>query len=296
VVKGPLCAVGNFDGVHRGHRELLAQTVAFAREKGARPGAVVFEPHPRRFFQPDAPAFLLTTPEKRERLLREAGAQTVPTLTFDAALASTTPRDFVVDVLKRRLGLSGAVVGSEFRFGKGRAGGAAEFERFCREAGLAVLIVEPQREADGDKVSSSAVRVAIARGDMREAARLLGRNWSVDGVVLEGRRLGRTLGFPTANLSLGELVEPRRGVYAVRTRVDASAYDGVANFGRRPTLGEEPPLLEAFLFDFEGDLYGRRLEVEFLDFIRAETKFESVDALKAQIETDCAEARRLLRG
>jgi riboflavin kinase/FMN adenylyltransferase len=290
-----IAAIGNFDGVHRGHQELLRRTVEFARGRAASPGAVVFDPHPWRHFHPDAPPFLLTTPAKRDALLREYGAEAVLTLRFDAALAATTPEGFVAEVLKARLGLKGAVAGSDFRFGKGRAGDAAALARLGRAAGLEVLLVEPRPEGrNGEKIGSSAIRAAIASGDMRAAARMLGRPWTVEGVVVKGDERGRTLGFPTANFALGELAEPRRGVYVVRGRIGNAGYGGVANFGRRPTVGAAAPLLETCLFDFDGDLYGRRLEVEFVDFIRDERKFESLEALKTQIAADCETARRIL--
>lgn len=287
-------AIGNFDGVHKGHRRLIEETVRFAAALGAEPGALVFDPHPRRYFEPDAPPFLISTPERRARDLREAGARRVITLTFDAALAAMTPEAFIRDVLKARLNLAGVVTGTDFRFGKGRAGDAESLRRLCEEAGVAVKLVEPKAEAAGEKIGSSAIREAVAAGDMRAAADMLGRPWSVEGEVVAGEKRGRTIGFPTANLILGDLIEPRYGVYAVRVDADGRRYGGVANFGRRPTVGAPAPLLEVHLFDFSGDLYGGRIEVEFLDFIRDEKKFESLDALKAQIAADGEKARRLV--
>ncbi len=288
-------ALGNFDGVHRGHQALLAATAAFAAEKGAAAGAVVFDPHPRRFFQPDAPPFLVTSSARRDALLRAHGAGAVFHIGFNATLAARSPDSFVADVLKRELGLSGVVTGSDFRFGKARAGDAASLSRLCADHGLAALTVDPLAEAGHEeKIGTTLVRAAIAAGDMPGAARLLGRPWSVEGVVERGQTLGRTIGFPTANLGLGDRIEPRRGVYAVEIAVEGARYQGVANFGRRPTVGAATPLLEAHLFGFNGDLYGVEIDVSFIAFIRDECRFDGLEALAAQIARDCQAARAVL--
>ncbi|MFQ5564420.1 MAG: bifunctional riboflavin kinase/FAD synthetase [Parvularculaceae bacterium] len=293
--RGAVAAIGNFDGVHLGHRMLLAETAAFAREQGAPFAAVVFDPHPRRFFRPGDPPFLITTPEIRDALLRQEGVEDIMTLRFDAALAGLAPEDFVLGVLARDFGLSGVVVGEDFRFGKGRAGDADALSRFGKKAGLAVRLVAPKwEEGHTEKIGSSGVRAAIRDGDMKAAARVLGRPWTVRGRVEEGQKLGRTLGFPTANLTVGPLIEPRRGVYAARATLRGKAYDGVANFGRRPTVGEGAPLLEIYLFDFDGEFYGEIIDIALIDFIREERKFDTLDALKAQIAADCETARAML--
>lgn len=293
--RGVVAAIGNFDGVHRGHRRLIAETVAFAGTFGAPAGAVVFEPHPRRYFRPDDPPFLLTTPKQREALLKKAGADHVLILAFDKSLAALAPEAFVGDILKKKLGLAGVVTGTEFRFGKGRSGDAGGLKRLCEAAGMKVKLVTPAPEAaGGDKISSSAIRAMIAAGDMRGAALTLGRPWAVEGAVAAGQRLGRTLGFPTANMTLGELVEPRKGVYAVEATVAGSLLKGVANYGRKPTVGAPAALLETHLFDFDGDLYGKRIEVRFIEFIRDERKFDGLDALKAQIAKDSERAKEIL--
>lgn len=290
-----IAAIGNFDGVHRGHRRLMAKTVSFAQAEGAEPAAVVFDPHPRRYFKPDDPKFLLTSPARRKALLQDAGAREVLSLSFDASLAALSPGEFVNGVLKSRLGLMGVVTGTEFRFGVGRAGDAAALRVHCDAAGLAALLVEPKSERhDGLKIGSSEIRSAVATGEVKEAALMLGRRWSVDGIVSEGQKLGRTLGFPTANMTLGDLIEPRRGVYAVEIFAEGCRLGGVANFGRRPTVGAPAPLLETHIFDFDGDLYGKAIEVAFVDFIRDERKFDGLDALKAQIAADAIAARRVL--
>lgn len=288
-------AIGNFDGAHRGHRFLLERTIAFAASIGANPAVVVFDPHPRRFFRPDDPPFLITAPETRNALLRDAGAAEVFPLAFDKSLSSLAPEAFVRDVLKGRLDLAGVVSGRDFRFGAGRAGDAVGLAALCGAYGLRSLIVDPLTDQQHtDKIGSTAVREAIMSGAMDRAAAMLGRSWRVDGVVERGRQIGRTLGFPTANLTLGDLIEPRRAVYAVRAEADGRKYDAVANFGRKPTVGDGAPLLEVHLFDFSGDLYGRCIGVEFIAFLRDERKFDGLDALKAQIGADCIEARRKL--
>ncbi|MGE0408949.1 MAG: riboflavin biosynthesis protein RibF [Amphiplicatus sp.] len=293
-----VAAIGNFDGVHRGHQRLVAETARFAGAIGAAPGAVVFDPHPRRYFHPDDPPFLLTTAKDRDALLKEAGAVEVYALAFGAPLAALSPEAFVASVLKAKLGLAGVVTGTEFRFGKGRAGDAEGLKRLAEAAGLEALLVAPAPEAEGDKISSSDIREKIAAGQMRAAAARLGRLWAVKGRVEPGRRLGRALGFATANMTLGELIEPCRGVYAVEAVFDGRLYKGVANFGRRPTVnkqtvGAPAPLLETHLFDFDGDLYGQTLAVRFVDFLREEVRFESLDALRAQIAADCELARKI---
>lgn len=290
-----IAAIGNFDGVHLGHQHLLGEAARFAAAHDARPGVVLFEPHPRRYFRPDDAAFLLTSSAQRDALLRVYGATEIFTLTFDKALASLAPEEFIRLVLKQKLGLGGIVAGADFRFGAGRAGDSQALQAIGDEVGLKVKIVDllPQ-PADGAKFGSSAVRAALRDGDMARAHVLLGRPWAVRGVVTQGEQRGRTLGFPTANMTLGEIIEPRRGVYATRARVDGVTHDAVSNFGRRPTVGSEAPLFETHLLDFDGDLYGREIEVDFIDFIRDEVKFDGLDALKAQIAKDSVKARALL--
>lgn len=289
-----VAAIGNFDGVHLGHQFLLEQTKAFAAERDALLGVVTFEPHPRRYFRPDDPPFLLTTSEKRDALLREAGAQEIFALTFDRSLASMTPDEFVRDVLKDRLALGGIVAGADFHFGKDRAGDGAALKSLGEEAGMAVKLIELLDDGQGGKFGSSAIRDALRRGEVAAAADMLGRAWSVTGAVAEGRKVGRTIGFPTANMTLGELIAPRQGVYATRARVGDNTYNAVSNFGRRPTVGADDPLFETYLFDFDGDLYGREIEVSLIAFLRDEKKFDGLDALKAQIAEDCIKAREIL--
>ena len=290
-----IAAIGNFDGVHRGHAALIGRVAAIAEREGAQTGAVVFDPHPRRFFRPADPPFLITTAAARDALLIAAGAHAVLPLRFDGAMASLSPEEFVRDVLGRRLGLSGVAVGGDFRFGAGRAGDADSMSKLCAAHGMTAHVMEPLAEkGHSDKIGSTAIREAILSGAVDRAADMLGRSWRVDGRVVEGNKVGRTLGFPTLNMTLGELIEPRRGVYAVRAQVDGDWFDGVANFGRRPTVGAPAPLLETHLFGFSRDIYGKTVSVDFIRFIRDEMKFSGLDALKTQIAEDCLSARRLL--
>jgi riboflavin kinase / FMN adenylyltransferase len=290
-----IAAIGNFDGVHLGHQHLLGEAARFAAAHDAQLGVVLFEPHPRRYFRPDDAPFLLTGSAQRDALLRVYGAAEIFTLTFDKALASRTPEEFIRLVLKQKLGLGGIVAGADFCFGAGRAGDSQTLQAIGTEAGLKVKIIDllPQ-PADGAKFGSSAVRAALRDGDVARAQVLLGRPWAVRSVVAQGEQRGRTLGFPTINMTLGEIIEPRRGVYATRARVGDVVHDAVSNFGRRPTVGSDAPLLETHLLDFDGDLYGREIEVDFIDFIRDEVKFDGLDALKAQIAKDSVKARALL--
>ncbi len=292
---GVIAAIGNFDGVHLGHQHLLRETAALARAHQMRAGVVLFEPHPRRYFKPHDPAFLLTSSAQRDALLRSCGVEEIFPLTFDKALASLSPADFVRGVLKEKLGLGGIVAGVDFQFGKDRAGNSDALQAIGADAGLTVKVVSLLSESiDTAKFGSSAVRKAIASGDMKRAAEILGRRWSVEGVIVEGQKLGRTLGFPTANFTLGEIIEPRRGVYVTRANVDGEGYDAISNFGRRPTVGSDAPLLETHLLDFAGDLYGKEITVAFVNFIRDEQKFDGLDALKAQIAKDSEKARAIL--
>ena len=289
-----IAAIGNFDGVHRGHQHLLAETAAFARANDAHAAAVTFDPHPRRYFRPDEAPFLLTAPDMRTELLQRYGAAKVFVLTFGAALSSQSPDAFMAETLKGNLGLVGVVAGADFRFGQDRAGGIEVLQSMGEAAGLHVRIAEVVSETSStEKYSSSDARTAISAGDMETAAHVLGRRWAVRGMVSEGQKLGRTLGFPTANFDLGPVIEPRRGVYATRAIVGDAVYNAVSNFGRRPTVDEGAPLFETHLLDFEGDLYGREIDVELIGFLRDEQKFDGLDALKAAISSDCERARAI---
>ena len=305
-VSGPsrkprVAVIGNFDGVHRGHRFLIECAQAMAAAQSAELATVLFDPHPRLFFNPKAPPFLLTTPVMRDRLLLQAGVDQILTLPFTADLAAMDPHSFIEDILIAELGLSGIVVGADFRFGKARAGDGALLKDVASARGLDVELPNPlspgRAKGDGSalgKIGSSIIRTALAEGRVRDANEMLGYPWRVEGTVETGRQLGRTLGFPTANLHLGPLINPLQGVYAVTITHQQTTYGGVANYGRKPTVGAPSPLLEVHLFDFEGDLYGQTLCIEFQEFLREECKFDGLDALKSQIAHDCEAARAVL--
>ena len=294
--RGAVLALGNFDGVHRGHAAVIAQARALADELGRAPGAAVFSPHPRALFQPDAEPFALMSDAQRVRALQAEGAQIIHHIVFDRTLSQMSPEAFVEEVLHEGFGAAGVVTGADFCFGKGRAGSAADLERLCAQAGIAVRIAPAVAAADArGKISSSDVRAALRGGDPEHAAQLLGRPFAIEGVVQDGDKRGRTIGFPTANIALGAYVRPAFGVYATRSRLDdGRVYPGVANLGRRPTVDGTQARLEVHLFDFAGDIYGRTLETELIAFLRAEKKFDGLDALKTQIAADSAAARRLL--
>lgn len=289
----PVIAIGNFDGVHRGHQAVVASAIAQARALGRPAIALTFEPHPRRFFRPDVPMFRLTDTAMKLRLLASLGLDGAIVMTFDARLAAVPASVFVEDVLVGRHGVSGISVGFDFHFGKGRQGSpqflAAEGERL----GFPVTIV-PQLEVEGRPVSSSIVRAALTEGQVVEAAALLGRLWSVSGEVLHGDKRGRDLGFPTANMRLDPDCGLKYGIYAVRAALDGRRFDGVASFGRRPTFDNGAPLLETFLFDFTGDLYCRMLDVAFAGWIRPEMKFDSAATLVERMYEDARLARATL--
>jgi len=284
-------ALGNFDGVHRGHQAVIDA----ARRDDAPLAVAVFDPPPRRFFQPHAAPFRLMSDTVRDRVLGELGVQAVFAIPFDRDLSMKDDRAFARDVLVDAMDIASVAVGWDYRFGRDRVGDVESLKRLGAELGFEVAVVAPVNEG-AEKCSSTAVRTALQAGDVEAAARLLTRPWIIDGVVQRGEQRGRTIGFPTANVPLGDLLRPKLGVYAVMARIEGQAKPvaGVANIGRRPTFGGEDERLEAHLFDFEGDLYGRRLEVEIHAFIRGERKFDGIEPLKTQIALDCSAARAAL--
>ncbi len=295
--RGAAIALGNFDGVHAGHQVVIASARAKAQARGVALGVVVFEPHPRRFFHPDAPPFRLQAPAQRARTLGVLGVNEVFEIAFDAALTQMSSNTFAEAVLKQRIGAVHVSVGDDFRFGRGREGDANALHRLGGGLDFTVDVVRPV-ELEGARISSSAVRAAISIGDMSAANALLGRPWAIAGEVRRGFARGRGFGFPTANLGLGDYTRPRLGIYAVRVDIgDGRKAPGVASIGVNPTVGALPePVLEAHLFDFEGDLYGRLIEVELIAFLRDEVKFEDVAALKRQMAEDADNARAALIG
>lgn len=291
--KGGVVALGNFDGVHRGHQALLAQAQKPAGALGAPLLALTFEPHPRGFFVPDTGPFRLTLAPAKTRLLAEHGVQAVLAQHFDAAFAALPAEAFVGDVLLRGLGARHVVCGYDFTFGARRSGNVERLRAEGKARGFGVTVLDPVMR-EGEIYSSTRIREALRAGMVSEAAQLLGHPWEIEGTVELGDQRGRTIGFPTANVDLGQHLRPRFGVYAVRALVDGVWRDGVANLGRRPTFGKLKENFEVHLFDFAGDLYGKTLRVTMVDFIRPEMKFEGLDQLKAQIAADGEAARRIL--
>jgi riboflavin kinase/FMN adenylyltransferase len=289
----PVVAIGNFDGLHRGHRAIIDKTLELARRL-ARPSAILsFEPHPRDFFRPDPPVFRLTPLPEKTIIADRLGLDGLVVLTFDAETARMEATAFIEEWLVKRLGISAVIVGTDFRFGARRIGTSQLLASEGQRLGFDVEILPEVAMAAG-RVSSSAVRQALEAGNIELASALLGHRWFVTGEVRHGEKRGRELGFPTANLRLDASCRLRHGIYAVRALIDGRVRDGVASFGRRPTFDNGAPLLEVFIFDFEGDLYDRPLTVEFVAWLRGEEKFDGVEALVTQMREDAAQARRLL--
>ena len=290
---GAVVAIGNFDGVHRGHRAVIGAALARARTLGRPAAALTFLPHPRQFFRPQEPLFALSSLADKLRLLAATGLDGAVVMTFDAALAATPAEDFIGDILAGRLKIGGAAIGFDFHFGKNRTGSPAYLTEQGVRLGFPVDVVAPL-EDEGRPVSSGSIRQALAAGRVVEAAELLGYPWFVTAEVIHGDKRGRDLGFPTANMALEPACGLKHGIYAVRVRIDGELRDGVASFGRRPTFDNGAALLETFLFDFEGDLYGKVIEVAFIGWIRPELKFDTVEALMRQMDADAAKARDAL--
>jgi riboflavin kinase/FMN adenylyltransferase len=292
-LRGAVLAMGNFDGVHRGHQAVIARVRDLAKTLEKPAAVLTFEPHPRAFFRPDEPLFRLTDEAAKLRLLASTGLDGAIVLTFNAALAGVTAEEFVSRILVGQFALSGAVIGFNFHFGKNRAGSPDFLAAQGRRYGFAVDVVAPFT-LDGRPVSSGPIRDALAGGRLDEAAALLGFPWFVSGEVIHGDKRGRELGFPTANLRLDAACGLRHGVYAVRVGHGGRRYDGVANFGRRPMFDTGAVLLEVFLFDFSGDLYGQNIDVAFVGWIREEKIFSSVEELKDAMNGDMQAARAAL--
>jgi riboflavin kinase/FMN adenylyltransferase len=287
VLAGSVIAVGNFDGVHRGHRAVISAARARAEKLGRKAAALTFVPHPRLFLRPQDALFQLSSERDKLRLLAAI------VMKFDAALAATSAEDFIERILVGRLGIGGAAIGFDFHFGKNRTGSPDFLAAQGARLGFAVDVVPPL-EDEGRPVSSGAVRAALNQGKVVEAAELLGAPWFVSGDVIRGDKRGRDLGFPTANLRLDLACGLKLGIYAVRVGLGAQRFDGVASFGRRPMFDNGAPLLEVYLFDFDGDLYGQRIDVTFIGWIRHEQTFESVEALQRAMAADAVQARDAL--
>jgi len=293
-LKGSILALGNFDGFHLGHQAVVSRAVARAFHERRPVIVATFDPHPVRFFKPDLPPFRLTSLDQREALFAHAGADAMLVFEFNERLRSTSAEDFVNELVAKRIGAAGVVTGDDFGFGKGRTGNVEVLRQLAAGHGIAAEAVAPV-VLDGVRVSSGRVREALIAGDIATATHLLTRDFTIEGAVEAGDARGRKLGYPTANLTLGDYQRPKYGIYAVRvTLEDGSERAGVASLGVRPTFDPPQELLEAHLFGFDGDLYGRKIEVALHAFIREERKFDSVDALVAEMRDDEAKARKLL--
>jgi riboflavin kinase/FMN adenylyltransferase len=295
--RGASAAIGNFDGVHIGHRSVIELARTAGERIGAPLGILTFEPHPREYFAPDAPPFRLMGREARAHRLEKLGVERLYEINFNAGLAALSPRDFAETVIRDGLGLRHVVVGSDFCFGKGRAGNAAMLQEFGREMGFGVTIAT-LLEGESGQVSSTAIRAALSEGDPRAAAAMLGHWHRIDGPVIGGEQRGRTLGYPTANMSIKGLHPPKFGIYAVLVDVldgpHKGQYHGAASLGVRPMFQGEEANIETFIFDFTGDLYGANLSVGLVDYLRPEATFDSLEAFIAQMDADCLRARDIL--
>ena len=293
--RGAAVAYGNFDGVHLGHQQVIADAGKIAAQIGAPLGVVSLEPHPITLFNPGGPPFRLTNPHQLARAVEATGATRLYLLPFGNQMANLSDRAFVEEVLVGGLGVRHIAVGADVTFGKDRTGGPEAMQRYGREFQFSVSVEQLLAAEDGHKISSSAIRQALKDGEPDVAARLLGRPFAIEGIVQKGQQLGRKLGIPTANVPLGEYVVPKLGVYATRTSLkDGRKLDGVANIGANPTTGEVEPRLEVWLFDFDEDIYGETIETELIGFIRAEEKFDTIEAMLEVISNDATKARDLL--
>lgn len=298
--RGAVLAIGNFDGVHFGHRQVIADARALADAKAAPLGVMLFDPHPQQFFAPDNPPFRLTRLVTRAALLADLGVDFTLGLPFDAAMAACEAEDFIADILVERLGVAAVCVGYDFCFGKGRKGNFTMLQDVGGEMGFETLATEAVMQPDStNPYSSSAIRNFLRDGEPEKAAALMGHAFAIEAAVQKGDQRGRKIGFATANMPLDDYVLPKFGVYAVRAEIldggfAGAVLNGVANLGMRPTVGTDKPRLESHFFDFEGDLYGANLRVSLLHFIRAEQKFDGLDALQAQIAKDSDQAREML--
>lgn len=294
--RGGIVALGNFDGCHLGHQAVIGRAVERARAMGVPALVATFDPHPVRYFKPDVPPFRLTTLDQRERLFAAAGAEAMVVFTFDAALAGLTAEAFVDECLVGNLGVAGVVTGEDFTFGKARGGNVGVLAALGAARGFACETVGAVTAGD-EPVSSSRIRELLQAGDPAGAARLLTRPFAMAGVVQHGDKVGRTIGYPTANIDMGSYLRPAYGIYAVRGQLaDGRVIDGAANIGVRPTFDPPKELLEVYFFDFAEDLYGQMIEIELIAYLRPEAKFDGLEALVAQMDMDCAAARAVLAG
>ena len=294
-LRGGVIALGTFDGFHAGHQAVVAEARTLAAELGGPLIVATFDPHPVQYFKPDTPPFRLTNLDQRERLFGEAGADAMLVLEFDAAMTATSADAFIDDLLIKRFGAAGITTGNNFTYGKGREGDVATLRAGADARGLQYRIAQPVLADGAEMVSSTLIREALRSGDIPTATRMLTRPFAIEGVVQHGDKVGRELGFPTANIDMGDYLRPQYGVYAVTGKLaDGRVLKGAANFGVRPHFDPPKELLEPHFFDFSGDLYGQTVEIAFHAYLRGEAKFDSLDALVAQIGKDCDQARVIL--
>lgn len=291
--RSAVVAIGNFDGVHRGHRALIAEAISQGQKLGRAAGVMVFEPHPREFFAPNEAHFRLTPLKRKLALIEKLGVNVAFVETFDQNLASLKAEDFIERVLVAGLGVAHVVIGYDFYFGNKRAGNPELMMEMGRELGFGVTVMPPVAQ-DGEVFSSSAVRLHLAQGEVKAAAHVLGDNWQVSGRIIGGAKRGTGLGYPTANIPLPKGTGLAHGIYAVRAHIDGRALDAAAYLGTRPTFDDGMPVLEVFLLDFAGNIYGRDIDIEFVDFIRPDRRFPSPEALVAQMDKDVASVRAAL--
>jgi riboflavin kinase/FMN adenylyltransferase len=296
--RGASAAIGNFDGVHLGHQAVINIARSHAAQLGCPLGVVTFEPHPRQYFAPGAPAFRLMGFEARASQLQKIGVEKLFELNFNNLLSNLTAAEFASDVIKDGLGLKHVVVGADFHFGKGRSGDASDLVHFGAQMGFGVTVADLIEVGDGE-FSSTAIRAALTDGRPADAAKMLGHWHRIEGEVIRGDQRGRELGFPTANMSITGLHPPKFGVYAVKIDVldgpHSGSYNGAASMGVRPMFGENLPNLETFIFDFKGDIYGAHVSVALVEYLRPEAKFDSLDALITQMNADCTRTREILK-
>ncbi|GAB5488818.1 MAG: bifunctional riboflavin kinase/FAD synthetase [Parasphingorhabdus sp.] len=293
-LRGAIIALGNFDGFHFGHQAVAGKALSWAQQEGRPAIIATFDPHPIRFFKPDVPPFRLTTLDQRQRHFADAGAGAMLVFEFNAELAGTLAEDFIAELLVDRFGAHGVVTGEDFTFGKGAKGNVQLLKEHGASIGLSAQSAGAISDSD-DVISSSRIRTALTEGRCEEAGRLLTRPFTIQGEVIHGDKNGRKLGFPTANIDLGQYQRPKYGIYAVKGRLpDGRVVNGAANLGVRPTFDPPKELLEPYFFDFAEDLYGQTIEVELHHFLRGEQKFDDLDALKVQMDKDCDKARELL--
>jgi riboflavin kinase/FMN adenylyltransferase len=295
-LRGSIMALGNFDGFHLGHQAVVGRAVARARAEGRPVIVATFDPHPMRLFRPDVPWFRLTTLDQRQALFARAGAEAMLVFAFTRQLAALDPEHFV-ELLVEGMGVAGVVTGQDFTFGQGRSGTVETLAQLGAARGMSAEAVAAVTDEGGEVVSSSRIRAALRSGDCATATRLLTRPFAIQGLVQHGDKLGRTIGFPTANIDLGHYLRPAYGIYAVRGLLpDGRVLDGAANLGVRPSFDPPKELLEPHFFDFAESLYDQRIEVQLIDYLRPEAKYEGLEALTAQIAKDCDAARQILAG